>query len=138
MRDKSDIIRERQLAIARELKRRGIALKVLAYDSGIKYDTLCSYFPGGERQPAEMPCSAAFALCGVLPDDLLNLLCPDNYALVRVPSGIDHDDICEWAEMFTAKKLAAHRADSEHEERIGPNEKAELDAVVVAFPGKAA
>src|SRR5690348_16491897 len=59
MRPVSEIIRDRQRAIRRELDRRQIPLKVLAYDSGIKYDTLISYFPGGEgRHPAELPSSA--------------------------------------------------------------------------------
>ena len=47
----NDIIRERQLAIRRELDRRGIALKVVSYDSKIPYPTLLTYFPGGDRVP---------------------------------------------------------------------------------------
>lgn len=131
MRDSSNIIRERQLAIRRELDRRGIALKVVAFDSGIPYNTLCSYFPGGERQPAEMPVSAAFNLCGVLPDDLLNLLCPDGFALVRVPAGIDYDDISEGCREFIAAKDRAHHPDSPAGRDIAPCEESSLAAKVV-------
>jgi hypothetical protein len=131
MRNASDIIRERQLAIRRELDRRGIPLKVIAFDSRIKYDTLLSYFPGGERVPAELPTSAAFSLCGVLPDDLLNLLCPEGYAVVRVPAGIDFDEISGACRSFIDCKEQAHHPESEAGRDIGPNEHQELAVNVV-------
>lgn len=131
MRDASDIIRERQLAIRRELDRRGIPLKVIAFDSGIKYDTLLSYFPGGERVPAELPTSAAFSLCGVLPDDLLNLLCPEGYAVVRVPNGIDFDEISGACREFIDTKEKAHHPESPAGRDIAPCEENALSAKVV-------
>ena len=127
MRAASEIIRDRQLAIRRELDRRGIPLKVIAYDSGIKYDTLISYFPGGERPVSELPSSAAFALCGVLPDDLLNLLCPEGYAVVRVPNDADYDSINQHCMDFLSAKSAAHHPESEAGVALGPNEKAGLN-----------
>lgn len=130
MRDETTIIRERQLAIRRELDRRGIPLKVIAFDSGIKYDTLLSYFPGGERIPAEMPCSAAFALCGVLPDDLLNLLAPDGFAIVRVPAGIDYDQISHHCRDYIQTKDEAHHPESEAGRDLGPTEQAKLLSIV--------
>lgn len=131
MRPISEIMRERQLVIRRELDRRGIALKAIAFDSGIKYDTLLSYFPGGERPVSEMPISAAYSLCGVLPDDLINLLCPEGFAVVRVPAGVDYDDVNQHCMSFIAEKAAAHHPDSEEGERIGPNENASLAANVL-------
>lgn len=131
MRDVSTIVRDRQLAIRRELDRRGIPLKVVAFDSGIPYPTLCSYFPGGERQPAEMPCSAVYSLCGVIPDDLLNLLCPEGYAVVRVPSGFDYDEISSVCRDFIAEKDRAHHPESEAGRDIGPTEQAKLASNVL-------
>lgn len=132
MRCASVIIRDRQLAIRRELDRRGIALKVLAFDSKIPYDTLRSYFPGGTaREPAEMPVSAAFALCGVLPDDLINLLCPEGYAVVQVPAGIDYDEFSAGCRDFIAAKDQAHHPESEAGRDIGPCEQSQLSAKVV-------
>ena len=132
MRCASEIIRDRQRAIRRELDRRQIPLKVLAYDSGIKYDTLISYFPGGEgRTPAELPSSAVFALCGVLPDDLMNLLCPAGYAVIRVPDGIDFDDLAHGCRAYLETKDRAHHPESEAGRDIGPTEHAKLSAEVV-------
>jgi hypothetical protein len=131
MRDVRNIIRDRQRAIRRELDRRHIALKVVAYDSGIEYDTLISYFPGGERHPAELPSSAVFSLCGVLPDDLLNLLCPSGYAVVQVPEDADYDKINQHCLEFVSTKAAAHHPESEAGVALGPTEQAKLKSNVV-------
>lgn len=53
---------------------------------------------------------------------------------MRAPEGIDHDAISDWAEHYTAKKLAAHRKDSECAEQLGPKELADLNSTVAAFP----
>jgi hypothetical protein len=129
----NDIVRERQLAIRRELDRRQIPLKVISYDSGIPYPTLLTYFPGGERQPAEMPSSAVYSLCGVIPDDLLNLLCPKGYAVVPVPDDVDYDAINQHCMDFLSEKSAAHHPESEAGRDIGPNEHARLSAKVVTL-----
>jgi hypothetical protein len=127
----NDIIRSRQLAIRRELDRRQIPLKVISYDSGIPYPTLLTYFPGGERHPAELPSSAVFSLCGVLPDDLINLLCPKGYAVVPVPEDVDYDTINQHCMDFLSEKSAAHHPESEAGRDIGPNEHNRLSAKVV-------
>lgn len=138
MRDVSTIIRDRQLAIRRELDRRGIALKAVAFDTGIPYATLCSYFPGGERHPAEMPCSAIYSLCGNIPDDLLNLLCPEGYAVVPVPNGLDYDEYSAGCRAFLEAKDRAHHPESEAGRDIGPNENSELSCKVVRLRGRVA
>jgi hypothetical protein len=142
MRDENTIVRERQRFIRREMDRRGIALKQVQLDGGWDTpSTVASYFPADPaKEPATMSVASLYRLLTTkaLPADLLSLLLPADFAIVRVPEGVDYDEIAEWAETYTAKKLAAHRADSECQEQIGPNESAELDAVVVAFPGKVA
>ena len=112
----------------------GLTLKAISLDSGIGYTTIQSYAKGH----AVMSIASLFRLVGVVPNELLSLLLPDGRQIVTLPEECNHDEISEWAEAFTARKLAAHRADSECQELIGPGEKSELDAIVVAFPGKAA
>jgi hypothetical protein len=134
-----DIIRDRQRAMRREIDRRQILMKVVAADSGLSYSTLLTYFPAHKDvTPVQIPGSAIFALTGHLPADILSLLLPAGHLIVRIPEAIDHDEIAAWAEEYNARKLAAHRADSECQEQIGPTERRELDSIVVAFPGKAA
>lgn len=125
-----------QRTIRDQLIVRGIALKVVSAQSGIPYSTLCSYFPGNERtpeekQPAQLPAGAVYKLCGAIPDDLLNLLMPDGYAIVRIPSGIDYDQISEGCRAFIDAKDRAHHPDSEAGRDIGPTENAELSSKVV-------
>ena len=132
------IVRERQLAIRRELDRRQVPLQVVSFDSGIPYPTLLTYFPGGDRVPAELPTSAAFALCRALPLDLVNLLCPEGFAVVRIPNDVDYDAINQHCMDFLSEKAAAHHPESEAGVHLGPTEQQRLNAKVVAFPGRAA
>ena len=129
MRDRNEIVRERQSAIRRELDRRGIALKAVAMDAQISYSTLVSYLPqpGGDK-PVMMPMGVVYALAEsrALPDDLLSLLLPAGVMLVRVPDGIDHDEIEGACRDFLSTKGAAHHPDSEAGREIGPGEHAEL------------
>jgi hypothetical protein len=113
MSDSTAIVRERQLAIRRELDRRGIALKVVSLDSKIPYSTLLSYFPEpGSRDPAQMPSGVLYALCGHLPDELLSLLLPDGRRIVTVAEAVDHDELCAAMEEWLATKSAAHHPES--------------------------
>src|SRR5205085_8738052 len=121
----------RVFRIACDPDRYRMTKKAIAADSGISYDSICDYANG----VTEMPVSVLIALIGIVPNELLSLLLPEGQSIVRVPDGIDLDAIAAWAEDFTAKKLAAHRADSECQEQIGPNERADLHTTVVAFPG---
>lgn len=113
--------------------RYGLTFKRVQLASGIPTSTLRTYTDG----KAEMPLSALYRLVGIVPDELLSMLLPDGHLIVRMPENIDYDEIGAWSDAFSAKKLAFHRHDSECEERLGPNEKRELDTCVVAFPGKA-
>lgn len=137
MRDDSTVMRDALLTIRAQLDARRIPHKVSAAKAGVGISTWFSWFPA-DGTPQVPSLSCIDALLRALPIDLANLLMPDGWAAVRVPEGLDHDAIGTWAEGYAAKKLAAHRADSECQERIGPNERAVLDAEVIQFPGKAA
>lgn len=128
--DGSTIIRERQLAVRRELDRRGIALKVVGFDSKIPYATLLSYFPL-DKQPAQIPGGALFQLYGAIPDDLMSLLVPQGWAVVRMPDGIDYDQVSSLCREFIDAKDKAHHPDSEAGRDIGPSENAVLAGNVV-------
>ena len=77
--------------------------------------------------------AAIYALCGALPADLLSMLLPDGFQVVRVEEGIDHDKIAELANDYCATKHAAHHPESEAGRDIGPNENGTLTAKVVAL-----
>jgi hypothetical protein len=56
------------------------------------------------------------------PLELLSLLFPQGLAIVRVPSGINHDEIAEAMHDFLQTKERAHHPESEAGREIGPNE----------------
>lgn len=134
MRDNVVIVRERQLGIRREIDRRGIALKIVAADSRIPYETLLTYFPQeGSREPAQIPGGAIYSLCEgeALPADLLSLLLPNGWQVVRVPEGIDHDKVAELGADYLTAKNASHHPESEAGRDIGPHEAAALTRKLV-------
>lgn len=108
----------------------GLTRKAISLDAQVDYDSLGTYAKG----EAVMPVSVLFALVGVIPDDLLSLLLPTGRSIVAVPDDIDHDAIATWAETYAGEKLAAHRADSECAELLGPMERKKLGGIVAAFP----
>lgn len=125
MQSRDEIVRQRQSAIRREIDRQGIALKVVALDSGLPYETLLTYFPQeGGRKPVMLPASAIYALVEgrTIPADLLSLLLPTGFAVVRVPEGIDHDELADCMTDYLAEKQRAHRPESEAGPAIGPGE----------------
>lgn len=129
-----EIVRGRQSGIRRELDRRGIALKLVAHDSSIPYPTLLTYFPQeGGAKPVMLPTSALYALAAsdAIPLDLLSLLLPGGFLIVRAPEAIDHDDIEAACRDYLAAKGAAHRADS-------PGGTALAECEIVTLNGKAA
>ncbi len=137
--DGNTIVRERQLAIRREMDRRGLSLKAIAMDSGLPYSSVVSYFPGErDREPATMPCSALFKLCGVLPADLISLLLPVGFAIVRVPEAIDHDELAADFDTYLRAKMDAHHPASEAGRDIGPTEGSTLTTLAVIAGGKVA
>lgn len=111
-----EIVRQRQCDIRREIDRRAIALKAVAFDSGIPYETLLTYFPNpeGARKPAMMPMSAVYSILEkkALPADLVSLLLPVGWLLVNVPEEVDHDEVEHACRDYLAEKGLAHRTDS--------------------------
>lgn len=128
--DVDTIVRGRQLAMRREIDRRGIALKAVSYDSGIPMPTLLSYFPGGEREPSVLPATALFKLLAgdALPHDVLSLILPDGEQIVRAPEELDHDEMERVARDYLAAKGAAHHPDSPGGREISECEDAALDS----------
>lgn len=136
MADANRIVRDRQLAIRREMVRRGISLKAIAQDSGLPYPTVISYFPGErDREPATIPMSAVFALADVLPLDLLSLLLPDNLAIVAAPEGLNHDDIAAVCGDYLTTYAAARHPASESGIQLGARESGRLDEVATRLRG---
>lgn len=139
MSDATMIIRQRQLAMRREMDRRGIALKAVSFDSSVPYATLLSYFPvEGSRDPAVMPVSALYCLVGALPQDVLSLLLPDGHLIVKAPIEIDHDQIAEAMVDYLAEKQRAHHPESEAGPAIGPGEHGKLTTKFTVVAANAA
>lgn len=136
----AEMVRQLQGTIRRQLDLRGIALKAIAFDSGIGYSTLLTYFPAeeGKEKPSAIPMAAVRRLVGNIPADLMSLLLPDGWQIVRAPEAIDHDALCEIAEKYLAEKMAAHHPESECGREIGPNEERSLDGTVVQFAARVA
>lgn len=140
MRDANMIVRDRQLAIRREMDRRSISLKAASLDSGIAYPTIVSYFPGErDREPATLNVAGLYKLLegNALPLDLLSMLLPDGYQIVHASEGIDHDAISSLVARYASSKDAAHHPDSEAGREIGPGEDASLTAIVVELKAAA-
>lgn len=126
MANNNTIVRDRQLTIRRELDRRGISLKAIAYDAGIPYPTLLSYFPCDDREPHTISGASFYSLCGVLPGDLLSLPLPDGFQVVRAPEDVDHDQLADAMADYLAAKQHAHHPDSPDGREIAECEDAEL------------
>lgn len=143
MRDATDIVRDRQRAIRREMDRRGILLKQVQLDGGWDtVSTVSSYFPQPESnaQPATMSIAALYKLLDTeaLPSDLLSLLLPPGFQIVRAPEEIDHDTVEELARSYLAEKGKAHHPDSEAGREIGPGEEDRLDGKALRLVGSIA
>lgn len=131
----STIVKRNQLTIRREMDRRGFTMKAVAFDSGIPGPTLATYFPQDPlAEPAQIPGGAIYALCGVLPTDLLSLLMPDGFCIVRAPGAVDHDAIAGAVTEYMADKNAAHHPESECGPAIGPKECARLTSKIAHLP----
>ena len=83
---------------------------------------------GFEITPYIEPKATFYALCDALPADLLSMLVPDGFQIVRVPEGLDHDAIAELASEYLSTKNASHHPESEAGRDIGPSEQSRLTA----------
>lgn len=128
----AEIVRSLQRTIRNQLDQRGFSLKAAGYDSGIGYTTLVSYFTNAkDAKPSALTVAALRRLVGVLPTELLSILLPDGFHIVRAPEGIDHDRLAELMAEYLAAKNAAHHPDSEAGREIGPGEDAVLTGKLV-------
>jgi trans-aconitate methyltransferase len=133
MRDENMIVRDRQHGIRREMDRRSIALKQVQYDGGWQtVSTIASYFPLDNKEPATMSVAALHRLIrtNALPLDLLSLLLPEGFQIVRLPEDVDHDEYETMTRDYLAAKWRAHHPASPggreitDEEKDGLNQKA--------------
>lgn len=135
MADTSEIMRERQRGVRREMNRRGIAPKVVMADAQMSSSTFFSYFPDpeGKAVPAVMPMSAIYQIIEgkALPLDLVSMLLPNGALVVYVPENVDHDALCEHMQVYLREKAAAHHPASEAGREIGPNEHNKLTKLAV-------
>lgn len=137
MSDGSTIIKRAQIAVRQEMDRRGISLKVVAADAGIPYATLASYLPADRlAEPAQIPGGAIYSLAAgnALPSDLLSLLVPDGWAIIRAPEGVNHDELADAMADYLHTKNAAHHPESPAGREISDCERAMLDGKVVHLP----
>jgi hypothetical protein len=145
MRDANTIVRERQLIIRHQMDDQDISLRGVSAKSGINYETIVSYFPGGRdgsphREPATMNAAAIYKLVKneALPLDLVSMLLPDGYQIMRSMEGIDHETLFQLACDYIAEKNRAHHPDSEAGRDIGPTEAARLGTKAVQLVGSIA
>lgn len=135
--DGSSIVKRRQLAIRREMDRRGISLKAASLDSGIPYNTFASYFPTDPlADPTQIPGGAIYSIIAgnALPLDLVSLLMPEGVQIVRASENIDHDTIEELCADYMVTKAKAHHKDSPAGRELSECERAALNARVVSLP----
>ncbi|MBC3943324.1 hypothetical protein [Sphingomonas albertensis] len=138
MRDANTIVRERQQDIRCAMDDLDISLKAAAGKADMPVSTFTSYFHAEkDRIPATLNVAGLFKLVKgeALPLDLLSMLLPNGYQIVRAPDEIDHDRLCEIMASYLAEKNRAHHPDSEAGRDIGPNESANLGCIVMQLVG---
>lgn len=139
MPDEYTIVRDRQKLIRREMDRRGITVTAVQYDGGWEHpSTVLSYFPANkDKEPAAMPVAALYRLIEheALPTELLSLLLPGEYMILRKPDGINHEEIVKLIQDYLATKMAAHHPESECGPAIGPGEHDQLTTKFALIAG---
>lgn len=100
----------------------GLPLKVIASRANISYETLITYANGTSR----MTVAVLHKLCGVLPSELLSLLLPDGFAIVRTCEDADLEAMAEKCTKFLASYTSARGERSEAGSALGPVERDHL------------
>ena len=101
----------------------GVPAKVLASRAGLSESTLRSY--GRSDAPAMMSLAALWKLCGAAEPELLNLLLPDGFAIVRLP---EHGELPRALNALAAgsARFAAEAIEALSDGRLSPDEAAAL------------
>lgn len=127
-------VKRAQQTMFREAEKIGITHKVIHFDTGGDHGGLSLSAIGQyARGESAMGLPSLVKLIGVVPANLLSLLLPDGFQIVRVPEGIDHDKLAELASDYLTTKNAAHHPASEAGRDLGPGEQAALGAKAVCL-----
>ena len=105
----------------------GTARKVLAHKTELSPSTIDKHANG--ESVMNMAAFNGYAEAGV-DTELLSLLLPDGFQVIKTPEGIDHNDIALILHDYLKAKAAAHHPDSEDGPAIGPNEQRALDSKI--------
>lgn len=120
---------KRMFRLALDATRYGLTLKAISIDSGLGYDAIRSY----ARGDAVMSAASIYALCGVIPDELISLLLPAQFVITRKNDEIHVADVAAKCMNLISEYASARREDSEAGPAIGPNESERLSACAVGL-----
>ena len=114
----------RMFRIATDPRRYGLTLKMIAADSGLHPDSIRKYAAG----ETVLSMTSMVCLIGVLPDELLSLLLPEDRVIRTVGDDDDHARHARHCVEYLSDYAAARDPNSECQEKIGPGEHKRLKA----------
>lgn len=110
-----------QVDIFREARRDlQLPLKAIAADSGIPYPSIVAYAEG--RHALSLAALKRLLNVKGMAPLLSRLFEPEDHSLVTVGQATNHDDFAARCIALVTETAAAHHPESEHAEKIGPNE----------------
>ncbi|ASK88489.1 hypothetical protein [Sphingorhabdus sp. SMR4y] len=104
-----------------------IARKILAHKTQLSPSTVDKHANGDSVM--NIAAFNGYAKAGVDPE-LLSLLLPDGFQIVKTPEGINHDELAEVMHEYLKAKSAAHHPESEDGREIGPKERDALNSKI--------
>lgn len=129
-------VKRAQQTMFREAERLGITHKVIHYDTGGDIGGLSLSAIGQyARGESAMGLPSFVKLIGVVPADLLSLLLPDGFQIVRAMRDVDHDAAAEAARDYLSAKDRAHHPDSPGGREIVAIEDEALRSKLASVPG---
>lgn len=103
------------------------ARKVLAHKTQLSQSAVDKHANG--ESVMNIAALNGYAEAGVYPE-LLSLLLPDGFQIVKTPEGINHDEITDLMHDYLKTKSAAHHPESEDGREIGPKERDALNSKI--------
>lgn len=97
-----------------------LPLKAIASDSGIPYPSVVAYAEG--RHALSLAALKRLLNVKGMAPLLSRLFEPEDHSLVSSTAATDHDDFAAKCIALVTETAAAHHPESEHAEKIGPNE----------------